>query len=346
VERAAAHLEGLRATRLGPEWETAEKRGRQGLLPESASHEGYLAQPVHAYWDDFWAVRAFGDAAYLAGIRHDTAAASRFTALRDAFRASVRASIADTIATRGIAYVPGSVEWADFDPTATSNAIALLGETALMPHDVLAATFAEYLKGFRRRRNGEIDWANYTAYEVRIIGALVQLGERASANELAEFLLDDRRPRAWNQWPEISWRDPRSPGHIGDVPHAWISAEYVLAFRAMLAYERAADEACDEALVLAAGVAAAWLDDGPVVVDNLPTYHGPLAFTLRRVDASTIQLSLRGGLSVPSGGIVVRPPLPGPLAAVELDGVPCRDFTPEEVVVRRCPVDIVMRCSV
>jgi hypothetical protein len=345
VERAAAHLEHLRATRLGPEWETPEKRGRQGLLPESASHEGYLAQPVHAYWDDFWAVRAFGDAAYLAGVRHDAAAASRYATLRDAFRASVRASIANTIATRAIAYVPGSVEWADFDPTATSNAIALLGETALMPSDVLAATFAEYLKGFRKRRNGEIDWANYTAYEVRIIGALVALGERASANELAEFLLDDRRPRAWNQWPEISWRDPRSPGHIGDVPHAWIAAEYVLAFRTMLAYERAADGVHDEALVLAAGVAPAWLDDGPVVVEHLPTYYGALAFTLRRVDAAAVQLSLGAGLTVPAGGIVVRPPLPGPLAAVEVDGVACRDFTTDEVVVRRAPVEIVMRCA-
>ena len=139
--------------------------------------------------------------------------------------------------------MPGSVEWADFDPTATANAISLLGEQGAMPRAALERTFGEYLTGFRRRRAGEIDWNNYTAYEVRIVGALVHLGERASANELADFLLSDRRPLAWNQWPEISWRDPRSPGHIGDVPHAWIGAEYVLSLRAMLAYERTADQA-------------------------------------------------------------------------------------------------------
>ncbi len=341
VQRAVEHLLHLRATRLGPEWETAEKRAFHGLLPESASHEGYLAHPVHAYWDDFWAIRALGDAAYLAEVRGDLDEAARLTGLRDDFRESVRRSIATVIAARAIAYVPGSVEWADFDPTATSNAVSLLGETALLPPDVLAATYDEYLKGFRRRRTGETDWANYTAYEVRIIGALVCLGERASAAELADFLLDDRRPRAWNQWPEISWRDPRSPGHIGDVPHAWIGAEYVLAVRTMLAYERAADDA----LVVAAGVTDAWLEDGPVVVEDLPTYHGTLAFTLRRVDAATIALSLRGALTVPAGGIVVRPPLPGPLVAVELDGVSCPDFTSDGVVVHRCPVEILMRCS-
>ena len=32
-----------------------------------------------------------------------------------------------------------------------------------------------------------------------------------------------------------------SPGHLGDVPHTWIGAEYILAVRSMFAYERAAD---------------------------------------------------------------------------------------------------------
>jgi hypothetical protein len=227
----------------------------------------------------------------------------------------VRASLETTIATRGVAYVPGSVEWADFDPTATSNAISLLGETALLPEPQLQATYAQYLDGFRRRRDGAMPWKNYTAYEVRIVGALVQLGLRDAANELADFLLDDRRPPAWGQWPEITWRDPRSPGHIGDVPHAWIAAEWALAFRCMLAWERMDDAA----LVLAHGVPLAWLDDGDVVVDALDTYWGTLAYTLRRTTRDTIELELRGDAS-PPGGFVLRPPLPGKLRAADVDG--------------------------
>jgi F5/8 type C domain-containing protein len=340
VERAALYIERLRERRLGPQWDEAARRACRGLLPESASHEGYLAHPVHAYWDDFWAVRGLGDAAYLATARGDAATATRLTALRDAFRASVQESLALTIASRAIPYVPGSVEWADFDPTATSNAISLLGETPLLPPSALAATFAEYLAGFRRRRRDEIDWANYTAYEVRIVGALVHLGERASAVELADFLLSDRRPLAWNQWPEISWRDPRSPGHIGDVPHAWIAAEYVLAFRTMLAYERMADEA----LVIAAGVPPAWLEGGAAVtVDAFPTYFGSLGYTLRRRDPTTLTLTLRGDFAVPPGGIVLRPPLAGGLAAVMVDGVPLAELGVDEVVLRQRPVEVVLQ---
>ena len=339
VSKAVSHLETLRATRLGPEYETAEKRARHGLLPESASHEGYLAHPVHAYWDDFWAVRAIGDAAFLAGVLGDEAEARRMATLRDAFRKSLRTSLELTIAERKIDYVPGSVEWADFDPTATSNAISLLGEVTTMPRAALEKTFAEYLAGFRRRRRNEIDWNNYTAYEVRIIGALVHLGERASANELADFLLSDRRPLAWNQWPEISWRDPRSPGHIGDVPHAWIGAEYVLSFRTMLAYERAADQA----LVVAAGVPGEWLDDGgEVVVRNLITYYGMLGYTLRRLGDDAVSLALRGDVTPPPGGIVLRPPLPRPLVRVEIDGRPCDAFDANSVTTRACPADVVM----
>lgn len=334
VERAVGFLERLRETRLATEYETAFR----GLLPESASHEGYLAHPVHSYWDDFWAVRAFADAAYLAGIRGDAATATRLLQLRDAMRADVRASLATTIAVRGLDYVPGSVEWADFDPTATSNAVALLGELPTLPRDAAERTYAKYLAGFRQRRDGQMPWKNYTAYEIRIVGALVCLDDRDAANELATFLVGDRRPAPWNQWPEISWRDPRSPGHIGDVPHAWIAAEWVLSFRTMLAYERMEDEA----LVVAAGVPHAWLDEADVVVDGLVTYWGTLGFTLRRTAEDTVTLALRGD-AAPPGGIVLRPPLAGSLRSIEIDGTAARDAGRGGATVRRCPATVVLR---
>ncbi len=64
-------METLRSQRLTPEYQTPEKRACYGLLPESMSHEGYMAHPVHAYWDDFWALRGFKDAAAMAEILGD-----------------------------------------------------------------------------------------------------------------------------------------------------------------------------------------------------------------------------------------------------------------------------------
>jgi hypothetical protein len=226
VLAATRYLEQLRAQRLGAEFRSAEHRACYGLLPESASHEGYLAHPVHAYWDDFWALRGLGDAADLAHALGDEAEAKRLREMSDAIGSCLYASIEATIADRNLPYIPGSVEWADFDPSATATALVTTDAAQRLPEAALHYSYDEYLAGFRRRQRGEIDWNNYTAYEIRNIGALVRLGRRDEAHELLDFFLSDRRPRAWNQWPEISWRDPRSPGHLGDVPHSWIGAEY------------------------------------------------------------------------------------------------------------------------
>jgi hypothetical protein len=339
ARRAVAYLEALRAQRTTPEYREPEKLARFGLLPESASHEGYLAHPVHSYWDDFWALRGLHDAIELATALGDVADAERITASRNALHGCIYESIDATIAARALSYVPGSVEWADFDPTATATALATTDAPERLPAGALAWTFDEYLRGLRRRRNGELEWSKYSAYELRILGALVRLGRRDDAHELLAFFLDDRRPRAWNEWPEISWRDPRSPGHLGDVPHSWIGAEFVLAVLGLFAYERPADRA----LVLGAGISAAWLGEGDVGIDDLPTWWGPLGYTMRRRGEDAIELDLAPGLRPPPGGIVVRPPLPRPLASVEADGRPVATFDADGATLRESPTRVVMR---
>ena len=164
-----------------------------------------------------------------------------------------------------------------------------------------------YLDGFRRKHRGEMPWNNYTAYEIRIIGAFVRLGKRDEANELLQFFLSDRRPLAWNQWPEITWRNPLSPGHLGDVPHTWIAAEYLLALASMVASER---EATDS-MVLASGMPWAWISSGDgFAVRGLPTRYGNLDFRLKAAGDQSIEVTIGGALTLPPGGLSIAPPLP------------------------------------
>jgi hypothetical protein len=340
VSKTLSYMEGLRSRRLTAEYQTPEKRPRYGLLPESMSHEGYMAHPVHAYWDDFWAIRGLRDAGLMAEVLGDAAEGDRLADLRDSFSENVRASLTATMALHGIDFVPGSVEFGDFDPAATSSAIALLDELHLLPHAETVNTFDKYLAGFRERTRGTVAWNNYSAYEIRIIGALVRLGRRRDALEVMEFMLADRRIPPWNQWPEISWRDPSGPSFVGDLPHTWISAEYILAICSMFAYEREADEA----LVIAAGVAEEWLSDGFAVgVKNLPTYYGRLTYSLRLEDKDTLRLKLGGNLVVPPGGVVVKPPLPRPIRQVEVNGRSLSDLKPDTFTCRDCPAEALLR---
>ncbi len=162
-----------------------------------------------------------------------------------------------------------------------------------------------------------MEWANYTPYEIRIIGALVRLGQRDAALELLRFFLSDRRPPEWNQWPEIAWHDPRAPAHVGDLPHTWVAAEYVLAVRSLFAYERAADRT----LVLAAGLAPEWTTGSGVRVDEMPTLYGSLSYSVRRLDEHTLRFEIGSGVTA---SLELRPPLTGRLVSVSVNGAHIR----------------------
>lgn len=338
VAKSVAFMEGLRALRLTPEYRTAEKIACYGLLPESMSHEGYMAHPVHAYWDDFWALRGFRDARLLAEARGDETEAQRLEALSASFGETLHASLETVIRDRQLKFLPGSVEFADFDPAASAIAIEPLDQLHHLPRDIVDLTFDRYMEGFRQRVRGDVEWSNYSAYEIRIIGSLVRLGRREEAHELLDFFLADRRIVPWNQWPEISWRDPKGPSFIGDMPHSWISAEYVRAVRSLFAYER--DE--DQSLVLAAGVARQWLENGAeVAVTNLPTHFGPLSYRLQWNDANDLRLAIGATLTMPAGGIVIMPPLPGPPKSLEINGTPMDAAT---LVCHELPAEVLIRC--
>jgi hypothetical protein len=321
IERAAGCIEAL--------------LGTDGLLPISVSHEGYLAQPVHSFWDDFWALRGLRDAAALAEAAGDETAAQRWRVQSARLAAALYASIEATRRARGLDFIPGSIEWADFDPTATANAIYLLDVPEGLNRQAVDRTFDKYLADWRGKRSGAVAWQNYTPYEIRIIGALVRLGRRDAALELLQFFLSDRRPQPWNQWPEIAWRDRRAPAHVGDLPHTWIAAEYLLAVRALFAYEREADRS----LVLAAGLAPEWIAESGVRVDRMPTLYGPLSYSLRRTDPSTVRCEISGEVSA---AVVLRPPLGAALRSVLVDGGEYTSFDADSVTLLRIPATVIL----
>jgi hypothetical protein len=182
-----------------------------------------------------------------------------------------------------------------------------------------------------------VEARNYTPYEIRIIGAFVRLGRRDAALELLRFFLSDRRPLAWNQWPEIAWRDHEAPAHIGDLPHTWIAAEYVLAVRSLFAYERESDES----LILAAGLAPEWIEDSGVQVNKMPTLYGDLSYSLRRSDPQTLRFDIGTRIAAK---VILRPPLPAPLRRVLVNGSECTDFDGEGVTLLTTPAEVV--CTV
>jgi hypothetical protein len=172
VLRAVEYLDSLRRQRTTEAFRAPGKEKFFGLLPASISHEGYASRPVHSYWDDFFALRAFKDATLLAVAMGDEEHAASFAKLRDTFHSDLFTSISRTIEEHAIDYVPGSAELGDFDPSSTAIALDPGGETASLPRAPLERTFAKYYEILRERRDGVDSWDAFAPYEVRIADAL------------------------------------------------------------------------------------------------------------------------------------------------------------------------------
>jgi hypothetical protein len=338
VTAAIGYIDSLRATRLGPEYEHGEKRLFRGLLPESISHEGYSAKPVHSYWDDFFALRGLEDAVEIAEALGEDDAAARFAASRDAFRADVHASIRAAIEHHRIDFIPGSADLGDFDATSTTIGIAPGGELARLPRRELVRTFERYWEEHLRRVR-EDDWEAYTPYELRVVGAFVRLGWKDRAHELLDFFLQHVRPAAWNAWAEVVWRDPLTPRFIGDLPHTWVGSDYIRSILDLFAYEREDDRA----LVVGAGIPAAWArDPAGVRARGLRSRWGSLDLEVH-AEGDSARVRLGGDLVIPAGGIIVVSPLEGSPQSASLDGTTVALGAKGHVVVRALPAEVVFR---
>lgn len=337
VQKAVAYMDSLRRSRMTERYATGSERIFYGLLPESISHEGYSAKPVHSYWDDFFALRGFKDATLIARIlgRPEADGYARITA---SFRTDVTESIRRVMSMRGIDFIPGSAELADFDATSTTVAVSPLGEGTQLFPEALQRTFDRYFAEARARADGTKAYEAYTPYELRTVGTFVQLGQREKAHELLDFFFRDQRPAAWHQWAEVVFRNPKTPRFIGDMPHTWVGSDYIRSFLDMLAFERESDSS----LVITAGVKAQWLKEEPGVrVTNLSTHYGPLSYDAR-MSGNTVTLNVRSGIRMPPGGVVVPSPLDARVLSAVVNGS-AAEVHGHDVVVRKLPATVTIR---
>ncbi len=303
VQKAIAYMDGLRASTRTPEFQTPDTRHLYGLLPPTISHEGYSDRIAYSYWDDFWGLLGYKDAVFIAETLNDTDAATRFAAARDQFRTDINTAITGTAIHHGIDWIAGAADRGDFDATSTTIGLSPGGELSTLPQGLLKRTFEKYWENFTARAENRTAWRDYTPYELRTVGAFVRLGQRERAMQALDYFFADVRPRAWNGWAEVVGRDLREPRFIGDMPHAWISSDYIRSALDMLVYERDSDHA----LVLAAGVPLSWLDsETGVGVRDVRTAHGNLTYLFKRERAGLV-LTLDGTVTPPGGFVVPWP---------------------------------------
>jgi len=340
VVKAVEYIEFLRHQRKTEVYMTGtpEQRACYGLLPESISHEGYSAKPMHSYWDDFFGLKGLKDATTITQILGEKQREQEFAAARDDFKKNLYASIKLAMANKNIDYIPGCVELGDFDATSTTIGIDPCGELENIPQPQLNNTYEKYYQYFSRRRDNKIEWRDYTPYEVRNLGAFLLLGQKQRAHELLNFFLKDQRPPGWNHWAGVVWRNPQEPGFIGDMPHTWVGSDFIRAIRNLFVYERENDGA----LVIGAGILEDWVrDPAGVEVKGLRTYYGILNYKMKMAGEKLI-VEVNGNLQMPAGKIILQSPLSADLKAATINGKKNKRFNAKEIVVNEFPAKIVL----
>ena len=308
-----------------------------GLLPVSVSHEGYLAQPVHSYWDDFWALRGVtrcGRPGANAGAR-PTLAAAIGRRSRRVSRARLFASIESTRARRSLDFIPGSVEWADFDPTATANALYLFDVPEGLDRPALERTFDKYLADWRAKRSGEVPSPNYTPYEIRIIGALVRLGRREAALELLRFFLAGPPPAALESMAGDCMARPQGAGARGRSA-AHLDCSRIRARRCGACSPTSSSRS--NPWCLPRGLAPEWIEGAGIDVQSMPTLYGALSYSLRRLDARTLRFDIAGPVDA---ALILRPPLGAALQSVTVNGVPLASFESDSIALTQTPAEVI-----
>lgn len=339
VVAAMNYIQELRAQRMTEKYRRDELRAYYGLVPESISHEGYSAKPMHSYWDDFFVLRGMKDASYLASVIGEREDAERYRLFVDEFRNNLLSSISLAMKSAKIDYIPGCVELGDFDATSTAIGIYPGGELSNLPPEAVEHTFERYYEYFEKRARSEIAWENYTPYEIRICGTFLLLGRKDRAHRMLEFFFQHQRPPAWNHWAEVVWRDPRRAAFIGDMPHTWVGSDYLSVFRSLFVQERENDSA----LVIGAGIREEWVDSaGGVSVTDLPTYYGKISYSAQRGENDNVIYELGGALTSIPQKVVLMSPRGRPIRRVLVDSKPYHDFTASEVRLKNLSSRVVL----
>ena len=244
-----------------------------GLVPPSDPRDNELVAG-HLAGDDFWAVAGLAACVGAARMLGQTERAEQWGLELEAFRATVRARVADAAARNGGAIPPaldrdGGNDW--------GNLWAAWPEPVLDPASpVVGATLA---RARRRFREGLATYGRFHNLH-HYLGFRVWQTEllRNEQARVVQGLYDALAHTTNTHGGFETGVRPYARRSVDDnlAPHGWFAAELVALIRNMLVRER------DGGIELLSAVPGRWLAPGrPTVVRNAPTKRGMVDVSLR-----------------------------------------------------------------
>lgn len=299
-----------------------DNRTQFGLLHSgwSAEHIGEKNKPH--YWDDFWGVAGLWEAARLAqriGAREADEIWQAYDSLREATAASIRWVLSqqhnaghwETFVPTG----PADVGLLDstmigtlcyFHPCRLYDGMKLGEDVDRAARSTLYTILGHFVDGGGLRHDAS--WNCFGPYvTMQLAHAFLLIGDLDNMDKCLRWIVGNAayahvsRPDSTNPWQVTlgAWNEqhcypiakdfadfPDRAWYMGDIPHGWACAEFMLLLRDILFFECAEDS--DPQIYLAPGLMPHWLtDDESIGVTNAATVFGqPFGYTLRHLAAS------------------------------------------------------------
>jgi len=261
----------------------------QGLLPPGYSAE-HLGPCDYFYWDNFWGVAGVRDAAYCAKILNHGIA----TELQKEYQAYLFDLLSSTTKVfQKYGFLPvGPLRKGD--SAMIANLVAFHPTAIWDGRNMILRETAEELYRHHTIKGGffhDVAWNCYGTYLTMHLAQIFhELNDSKRLREVLKWLLK-------YQTSPMGWAEGISPqtmaGGMGDSPHGWASADWLLLLRNMFC-----SETLDGSLKLLSGFPPENLRKG-IEIKGLRTFYGTIDFKAR-LSKKKLSVKLLQDLAIPS----------------------------------------------
>lgn len=356
-------LKKLRAKNLRP---SHRKTPFYGLLPTSVSQDAWKF-PSHLYIDDWWGLVGLKSAIAAAKVLKKTGDLKWLSDEYDDLHKCLLDSMEKARMREGVNHYPAFADYWPPSKRKIDQEHRILGEAqmawahrpALYPGQALGIEIPldEFKKSYQSywKKAGKfsgydggwfVEYENFFwGYNVKLAHPLIYLGMEKTALKNIEWSLRHQScPGGWMEAmpSRINKKGLReinkNGGIVGDVPHGWSAAHYVLLLRDMLLREEG------QKLILCSCIPGPWLGDGKCIeIKKAPTYFGELGYRIEsRLKKGYIKLTLDTKKCHPEGYQLILPVRKN-IRSVKIDGKNWNGFSERAVDIPAAAKEILVR---
>ena len=327
----------------GPQLALPKEDPAYGLICKGVSQDNFKI-PAYLYVDNWWTILGLKAAAEAAQVLGKTEDAKWMHAEYESLHAATIASIEKVMKKENLPYMPAFADYWPKEMRIVDQEHRILGETQMawahrpalfpgqsmgiaIPVKLFNDSYRQYWAKAGKFSNYDGGWfveyeKVFWGYNFKLAHPLIYLGMEDVALKNIEWGIEHQScPGGWMEAmpSKINDRGLReiSEGIVGDVPHGWSAAHYMLLLRDMLLREDGGK------LLLLSCIPEGWLDDGKVIeVKDAPTYFGKVGFKVQSFRSKGfLKLSIDADTPPPEGYVIIigKKKIPVPADAKALD---------------------------